>query len=98
MGEINRIPVAGGRAPFGPVDVPDGTLCIRPEAITPAGALRIGPCKVEDAAFFGAHIRVHVSPLAATDLRLIVHLPQSQSVEHGGVLDLGAETWVVLTE
>lgn len=98
MGEINRIPVAGGRAPFGPANVPDGTLCIRPEAITPAGSLRIGPCMVEDAAFFGAHIRVHVSPLAAMDLRLIVHLPQSQSVEPGGVLDLGAETWVVLTE
>ncbi|MFM7446021.1 MAG: ABC transporter ATP-binding protein [Tabrizicola sp.] len=98
MGEVNRIPVTGGRAPFGPVDAPDGTLCLRPEAITPSGALRIGPCKVEDAAFFGTHIRAHVAPLSAPDLRLVVHLPQSQAVQPGGVLDLGAESHVVLTE
>ena len=98
MGEVNRIPVAAGRAAFGPVDAADGTLCIRPEAITPTGSLRLGPCRVEDAAFFGTHIRAHVTPLSAPDLRLVVHLPQSQAVEPGGVLDLGAETWVVLTE
>ncbi len=98
MGEVNRIPVTGGQAPFGPVSAPDGTLCIRPEAITPTGSLRIGLCKVEDAAFFGTHIRVHVSPVAAPDLRLVVHLPQTQAVEPGAVLDLGAESHVVLTE
>jgi spermidine/putrescine transport system ATP-binding protein len=98
MGEINRIPVSGGRAPFGPVPVQDGTLLIRPEAIRPTGSLHIGLCKVEDAAFFGTHVRAHVCPLTAPDLRLVVHLPQSQAVEAGAVLDLGAETHVVLTE
>jgi spermidine/putrescine transport system ATP-binding protein len=96
MGEINRIPVTGGQAAFGPVDVPDGTLCIRPEAISPTGSLHIGLCKIEDAAFFGTHVRAHVSPLTAPDLRLVVHLPQSQLPEPGAVLDLGAETHVVL--
>lgn len=98
MGEINRISVKDGKAPFGPVDAPDGTLCIRPEALSPRGTLHIGLCKIEDAAFFGTHIRAHVTPLTAPDLRLVVHLSHSQSVEPGGVLDLGAETYVVLTE
>ncbi len=98
MGEVNRIPVVGGRAPFGPVSLPDGTLCIRPEAISPTGALRIGPCKIEEAAFFGTHIRAHVSPLTAPNLQLVVHLPQTQAVEPGGMLDLGAASHVVLTE
>jgi spermidine/putrescine transport system ATP-binding protein len=96
MGEVNRIPVAGGRAPFGPVPVADGTLCIRPEALSPCGTLHIGLCKVEDAIFFGTHVRAHVVPLTAPDLRLVVHLPQSRMVEIGMVLDLGAESHVVL--
>jgi spermidine/putrescine transport system ATP-binding protein len=98
MGEINRIPLAGGHAPFGLVSAHEGTLCIRPEAITPTGALRLGPCKVQDAAFFGTHVRAHVAPLTAPDLRLVVHLPQSQLPDPGALLDLGAETHVVLTE
>jgi spermidine/putrescine transport system ATP-binding protein len=98
MGEVNRIPVTGGRAPFGPVPVTDGTLLIRPEAISPKGTLHIGLCKIEDVAFFGTHVRAHVSPLTAPRLQLVVHLPQSQTVEPGGVLDLGAESHVVLTE
>jgi spermidine/putrescine transport system ATP-binding protein len=96
MGEVNRVPVTGGRAPFGPVAVPDGTLCIRPEAISPTGSLHIGLCKVEDAAFFGTHVRAHVAPLSAPDLRLVMHLPQSNLPEPGAVLDLGAEAHVVL--
>jgi spermidine/putrescine transport system ATP-binding protein len=98
MGEVNRILVRGGQAPFGPVDAPDGTLLIRPEAIIPTGSLHIGLCTVEDAAFFGTHVRAHVTPLAAPDLRLVVHLPQSQLPDPGAVLDLGAESHVVLTE
>jgi spermidine/putrescine transport system ATP-binding protein len=96
MGEINRIPVTGGKAPFGPVPVADGTLCIRPEAISPTGSLHIGLCKVEDAAFFGTHVRAHVTPLTAPYLRLVVHLPQSNLPEPGAMLDLGAEAHVVL--
>ena len=98
MGEINRIPVVQGRAPFGPVDSADGMLCIRPEAITPTGALRIGPCRVAETAFFGTHVRAHVIPVSAPDLRLVVYLPQTQAVEAGSVLDLGAESHVVLQE
>lgn len=97
MGEINRIPVRDGKAPFGPVPVANGTLLIRPEAISSQGTLHIGLCKIEEAAFFGTHVRAHVAPLTAPDLRLMVHLPQSQTVEVGGVLDLGAESHVVLT-
>jgi spermidine/putrescine transport system ATP-binding protein len=96
MGEVNRVPVSGGQAPFGPVAVPDGVLCIRPEAISAKGSLHIGICKVEDVAFFGTHVRAWVSPLTAPDLRLVVHLPQSAVPEVGAVLDLGAETFVVL--
>jgi spermidine/putrescine transport system ATP-binding protein len=96
MGEINRIPVSGGQAPFGPVAAPDGTLCIRPEAISRAGALRIGPCRVDDLAFFGTHVRAHVTPLTSPGLVLVVHLPQSAVVEVGAVVDLGAESHVVL--
>ena len=98
MGEVNRIPVSGGKAPFGPVPVADGTLLIRPEALSARGTLHIGLCKIENAAFFGTHIRAHVYPLTAPDLQLVVHLPQSVTVEPGGVLDLGAEAYVVLTE
>jgi spermidine/putrescine transport system ATP-binding protein len=96
MGEVNRIAVADGRAPFGPVPVPDGILCLRPEAISATGSLRIGPCRIDETAFFGTHVRAHVSPLTAPDLRLVVHLPQTQTVEVGAVLDLGADSHVVL--
>ena len=88
----------GGVLRFGPVPVADGTLLIRPEAISPKGSLHIGLCKVEDVAFFGPHVRAHVTPLTAPDLALVVHLPQSEAVEPGGVLDLGAEAHVVLRE
>ena len=96
MGEVNRIAVKNGRAPFGPVPLPDGTLCLRPEAISLTGPLRIGPCRVTDAAFLGSHVRAHVAPLAAPELSLIVHLPQTGQVDIGSVLDLGAQTHVVL--
>jgi spermidine/putrescine transport system ATP-binding protein len=98
MGEANRIPITGGTAPFGPIPVPDGTLLIRPEAISQTGSLHIGLCKVENAAFFGSHVRVHVSPVTAPDLRLVVHLPQTAAPEVGTLLDLGAEAYVVLPE
>ncbi len=98
MGEVNRIPVVNGQAPFGPVPVPDGVLCIRPEAISPTGSLHIGLCQVREAAFFGTHVRAHVTPLTAPDLRLVVHLPQSQLPDPGTVVNLCAEAYVVLTE
>jgi spermidine/putrescine transport system ATP-binding protein len=98
MGEVNRIPVAGGMTAFGPVPVADGVLCLRPEAISTTGSLHIGLCQVREAAFFGTHVRAHVTPLTAPDLRLVVHLPQSHLPEPGAVLNLGAESHVVLKE
>ncbi|MBA3909152.1 MAG: ABC transporter ATP-binding protein [Rhodobacter sp.] len=96
MGEVNPIPVASGHTPFGPVLLPDGTLCPRPAAISATGSFHIGFCRVLDVAFFGTHVRAHVTPLAAPDLRLVEHLPQSEAPEPGAVFDLGAETYVVL--
>ena len=96
MGEVNKVPVKGGEAAFGPVAVPDGVLCIRPEAISEGGALRLGPCRVQETTFFGTYLRAHVSPLTAPELRLVVHLAQGAVVEAGAVLDLGADDFVVL--
>ncbi len=96
MGEVNKVPVTGGAAAFGPVDVPDGVLCIRPEAISEGGRLRLGPCRVVETVFFGTHLRAHVAPVAAPGLRLVVHLPQGAAPEAGAILDLGAEEFVVL--
>ena len=96
MGEVNRIVVAGGASSLGPMGLPDGTLCIRPEAISEAGALRLGPCRVVETTFFGTYLRAHVSPLAAPDLRLVVHLAQGAAPEVGAVMDLGAQDFVVL--
>ena len=96
MGEVNRIKVKGGVSALGMMAVPDGVLCIRPEAISTAGALRLGPCRVRDAAFFGGYVRAHVVPVAAPDMVLVVHLPQGAEVAEGQVLDLGASAHVVL--
>ena len=96
MGEVNKVPVKGGEAAFGPVAVPDGVLCIRPEAISEGGRLRLGPCRVVETVFFGTHLRAHVAPVAAPGLRLVVHLPQGADVAAGDELNLGAEDFVVL--
>ncbi len=96
MGEVNRIEVAGGRSALGPMAVADGVLCIRPEAISAGGALRLGRCVVRDMAFFGAYLRAHVVPEAAPGMVLVVHLPQGAEVAAGDVLDLGADAHVVL--
>jgi spermidine/putrescine transport system ATP-binding protein len=96
MGEVNKIPVTGGQSALGPLAVQDGVLCVRPEAISEAGALRLGPCRVDETTFFGTYLRAHVSPLAAPDLRLVVHLAQGAASEVGSVMDLGAQDFVVL--
>ena len=78
-----------------------GTLLIRPESIGPelhglTGSLAFGPCKVDDAAFFGTHIRAHVTPLSAPTLKLTVHLPQSATIAPGDILTLAATDYVML--
>lgn len=96
MGEVNLIPVANGQAPFGPALPGSGTLCLRPEAIGREGPLRIGPSRLDEAAFFGTHIRARFVPLAAPDLPLIVHLPQGAEATPGLVVELFARGGVVL--
>jgi spermidine/putrescine transport system ATP-binding protein len=96
MGEVNRIKVRDGVSALGMMAVPDGVLCIRPEAISETGALRLGPARVRDAAFFGGYVRAHVVPVAAPDCVLVVHLSQGAEVAAGQVLDLGATAHVVL--
>ena len=96
MGEINQIAVRQGQTALGPLVPGTGTLLIRPESIGLTGALSLGPCKVEDVAFFGTHVRAHVAPLAAPDLRLTVHLPPSTATGPGAVLGLFASDHVML--
>ncbi len=98
MGEVNRIPVKGGQSPLGPLPVADGVLCLRPEAISDRGPLRLGPCRVVETTFFGTHLRATVEPAAAPGFHLTVHLPQGAAPAIGTVLDLGAEDHVVLQE
>jgi len=96
MGEINQIPVLHGQTALGPLVAGTGMLLIRPESIGLAGGLRLGDCRVQDAAFFGAHVRAHVTPLAAPDLTLTVHLPQSTTTGPGDILTLFATDHVML--
>lgn len=96
MGELNRIPVTDGQSPLGPIVPGTGTLCIRPEAIAPDGPLALGPARVTDAAFLGSHVRAHMSPLAAPDIRLVVHLPQGSDAVVGTEMALFARAHVML--
>lgn len=99
MGEINLIPATpngkGIDTPLGPIavaatSIKPQTLCLRPENIGLSGDLALGPARLIDAAFFGTHHRCHFAPLAAPDLTLIAHLPQSGHPEVGSVLPLFA--------
>ncbi len=96
MGEVNRIPLTDGLSPLGPLMPGTGTLLLRPEAIGTAGDLDLGPARLEDVTFLGTHQRAHFAPLAAPDLRLIVHLPQATMPEVGQITPLRASGGVVL--
>jgi spermidine/putrescine transport system ATP-binding protein len=63
------------------------TLCVRPEHFRETGpqALDFGPAEIEDAAFFGAHVRAHCR-IGST--RLIAHFPQAARVAGGDVARL----------
>lgn len=106
MGEINLIPaepVAGGiRTALGELAIRSTlagpqTLCLRPESLGLAGAIPIGPARLLDVAFFGTHHRAHFAPLAAPDLRLVVHLPQTAPPEIGTLHALFATSPVLLS-
>lgn len=103
MGETNRLPATraegGLDTPFGPLalDAPaqEGplVLCLRPEAIRPAGqgGWALGPARLGDAAFFGTHYRVRATPDAAPSLDLVVHLPPGSPPVAGTRLALEAD-------
>jgi spermidine/putrescine transport system ATP-binding protein len=91
MGEVNKIPLRDGHSPLGPLMPGTGTICLRPEAIGTKGPLSLGTARVTDAAFFGTHIRAHMTPLAAPDLTLIVHFPQGSTITDGNEIPLFAE-------
>ena len=104
MGEINRIPVNGDSSALGPLALGNDrekVLCIRPESIRPAelangGSLQLGRATITDASFFGTHVRAHAAPLAAPEMQLVFHLPQSVLPAPGEIVDLAAMTWVLL--
>ena len=98
MGEVNRIPVAAGRPLSVRFRCQTARCAFGPRRSAPPGPCASARARSRTLAFFGTHVRAHVSPLTAPDLRLVVHLPQAQAVEVGTVLDLGAESHVVLTE
>ena len=96
MGEVNFIEGTGDGAvvttPLGPIAI-DGvrgpvTLAIRPEHARGAGDLSLGPARITDSAFFGTHVRAHVTPLASPGETLVIHLPQQASVRLGEEIEL----------
>jgi spermidine/putrescine transport system ATP-binding protein len=105
MGEINLIPAlpngTGLNTPLGPLAIPASgikpqTLCLRPENIGLAGDIALGPARLQDAAFFGTHFRCHFTPLAAPDITLIAHLPQTGHPAIGATVPLFATTVALL--
>ena len=105
MGEINLIPATptatGIDTPLGALSLKTTApgphhLCLRPENIGLTGDIALGPATLTDAAFFGTHHRCHFAPLAAPDLRLIAHLPQTAHPAIGTVLPLFGSAAVLL--
>ncbi len=96
MGEVNRIPLTNGQSSLGALMPGTGTILIRPESIGTDGPMPLGTAKVIDVAFFGTHIRAHVAPLQAPDVRLVVHLPQGAAVNLGDEMALFARDAVLL--
>ena len=107
MGEINMIPAApsatGIDTPLGVMPLKTATpgphqLCLRPENIGLSGDIALGPARLTDAAFFGTHHRCHFTPLAAPDLTLIAHLPQTAHPQINSVLTLFGTAPVLLKD
>jgi spermidine/putrescine transport system ATP-binding protein len=101
MGEMNHIPAMasqnGVETPIGLLPLETSVegpvvVCIRPEALaTSPGGIALGPARVRDAAFFGSHWRAHLSPEAAPDLTLVMHLPPAALPQTETRLTLHAE-------
>ncbi len=106
MGEINLIPATpngtGIDTPLGPLPLGSTakgpqTLCLRPENTGLAGDIALGPARLTEAAFFGTHFRCHFAPLAAPDMALTAHLPQSGHPAIGSTVDLFATSATLLS-
>lgn len=101
MGEMNhfaaQVTNTGVETQLGVLNVnasADGpvTLCIRPEAIkTSAGAISLGAATIKDAAFFGTHIRAHLTPQSAPELTITAHLPPGELPKEGETLMLSVD-------
>ena len=93
--------------PIGPVTLPSANftagrpvsgdrvkLCIRPEHFRSGSgveAMQIGEAAITGVAFFGTHYRCHLAPLAAFDVSLVAHMPQSARVETGDRVALAVD-------
>nr|WP_311787133.1 ABC transporter ATP-binding protein [Fererhizobium litorale] len=74
------------------------TLCIRPEhfcASDNQSAIRLGEAEVTGSAFFGTHFRCHLLPVAARDVSLVAHMPQSARVAAGDRIPLAVDPTAV---
>lgn len=99
MGEMNRIPARGigneVQTPLGSIKHAEQgalTVCIRPEALGKSDAkLELGRAVVQDASFFGSHVRAHVLPIDAPQLKLVAHLPADHMPAQGEEIILRAE-------
>lgn len=99
MGEVNRVPATGNgevvQTPFGQLSHSATgalTLCIRPEALChPGDGFDLGPATVQDAAFFGTHVRAHLHAAAAPDMTLVAHLPAKTVPEQGAEIMMKAD-------
>lgn len=104
MGEMNRIPVVaaqgGVTSPLGALDLApqNGLLCLRPENIGLEGDIDLGPARLIETGFFGAHHRCRFAPAAAPDLTLTAHLPQGQVPAVGQDVSLYGTNPVFLPE
>lgn len=101
MGEMNHFPARAGpgcvETPFGtlPLDPPaarDLVVCLRPEAVrSDANGTPLGAATVREAAFFGTHGRVHLSPDAAPEALLIAHVAPDAMPTPGDRIELSAD-------
>jgi spermidine/putrescine transport system ATP-binding protein len=69
-------------------------LCIRPEhfrAAADAATTRLGEAHITGSAFFGTHYRCHLMPIAANEVSLVAHMPQSAEVKAGSRVALGVD-------
>jgi spermidine/putrescine transport system ATP-binding protein len=88
----HRLP-AGAFGKLAPVAGLPVTLAIRPEHFRASGGMVLGTAVVEDAAFFGTHVRVHCR-IGSTVL--VAHFPQGARPAPGAEVELAADPATVV--